>query len=62
MNIILLRLMEYLGHPNPFICAVAYTESDNRRPLISFQNLPKISLLLLPVYLGLFGELSRWQS
>ncbi|KAF7586889.1 serine/threonine-protein kinase M1 [Aspergillus hancockii] len=26
MNIILLRLIEYLGHPNPFICAVAYTE------------------------------------
>ena len=26
MNIILLRLVEYLGHPNPFICAVAYTE------------------------------------
>ncbi|GKZ51429.1 serine/threonine-protein kinase M1, partial [Aspergillus brasiliensis] len=26
MNIILLRLVEYLGHPNPFIGAVAYTE------------------------------------
>ncbi|KAH3484880.1 hypothetical protein KXW98_005867 [Aspergillus fumigatus] len=26
MNIILLRLLEYLGHPNPFICAVAYAE------------------------------------
>ncbi|GIK07921.1 serine/threonine-protein kinase M1 [Aspergillus viridinutans] len=26
MNIILLRLLEYLGHSNPFICAVAYTE------------------------------------
>ncbi|KAF7183700.1 hypothetical protein CNMCM7691_004050 [Aspergillus felis] len=26
MNIILLRLLEYLGHPNPFVCAVAYTE------------------------------------
>ncbi|KAL4888524.1 UVSB PI-3 kinase [Aspergillus ambiguus] len=26
MNIILLRLMEYLGHPNPFISAVAYAE------------------------------------
>ncbi|OJJ33117.1 hypothetical protein ASPWEDRAFT_174541 [Aspergillus wentii DTO 134E9] len=26
MNIILLRLMEYLGHANPFVCAVAYTE------------------------------------
>ncbi|PTU20188.1 hypothetical protein P175DRAFT_0502334 [Aspergillus ochraceoroseus IBT 24754] len=26
MNIILLRLIEYLGHPNPFVCAVAYTE------------------------------------
>ncbi|KAI9373995.1 hypothetical protein BJX61DRAFT_532757 [Aspergillus egyptiacus] len=26
MNIILLRLIEYLGHPNPFICGVAYTE------------------------------------
>ncbi|RAK98040.1 protein kinase MEC1 [Aspergillus ibericus CBS 121593] len=26
MNLILLRLVEYLGHPNPFICAVAYTE------------------------------------
>ncbi|PYI12112.1 hypothetical protein BO78DRAFT_392787 [Aspergillus sclerotiicarbonarius CBS 121057] len=26
INIILLRLVEYLGHPNPFICAVAYTE------------------------------------
>ncbi|KAE8148852.1 protein kinase [Aspergillus avenaceus] len=26
MNIILLRLIEYLGHPNPFVSAVAYTE------------------------------------
>ncbi|KAL2807609.1 hypothetical protein BJX63DRAFT_436875 [Aspergillus granulosus] len=26
MNIILLRLIEYLGHSNPFICGVAYTE------------------------------------
>ncbi|KAL4803894.1 hypothetical protein BDV18DRAFT_166188 [Aspergillus unguis] len=26
MNIILLRLIEYLGHPNPFTCGVAYTE------------------------------------
>lgn len=25
-NIILLRLLEYLGHPNPYICAVAYNE------------------------------------
>ncbi|KAL4902881.1 hypothetical protein BDW74DRAFT_169409 [Aspergillus multicolor] len=26
MNIILLRLVEYLGHPNPFTCGVAYSE------------------------------------
>ncbi|KAL4915148.1 hypothetical protein BDW62DRAFT_203876 [Aspergillus aurantiobrunneus] len=26
MNIILLRLIEYLGHPNPFTCGVVYTE------------------------------------
>lgn len=26
MNIILLRLVEYLGHTNPFVCAVAYAE------------------------------------
>lgn len=26
MNLVLLRLLEYLGHPNPFVCAVAYTE------------------------------------
>ncbi|TQB68311.1 serine/threonine-protein kinase M1 [Monascus purpureus] len=26
MNIILLRLLEYLGHSNPFICAVTHTE------------------------------------
>lgn len=26
LNIILLRLLEYLGHANPYICAVAYTE------------------------------------
>lgn len=25
-NMILLRLLEYLGHPNPFVCAVAYNE------------------------------------
>jgi len=25
-NIILLRLLDYLGHPNPFVCAVAYNE------------------------------------
>ncbi|KAJ5935678.1 hypothetical protein N7466_005225 [Penicillium verhagenii] len=25
-NLILLRLVEYLGHPNPYICAVAYDE------------------------------------
>lgn len=28
-NIILLRLLEYLGHPNPYICAVAYNEVRN---------------------------------
>ncbi|KAL2866806.1 protein kinase MEC1 [Aspergillus lucknowensis] len=26
LNIILLRLIEYLGHPNPFVCGVAYSE------------------------------------
>ncbi|KAL4956177.1 hypothetical protein BDW69DRAFT_181790 [Aspergillus filifer] len=26
MNIIIIRLIEYLGHPNSFICGVAYTE------------------------------------
>lgn len=26
MNIILLHLVEYLGHSNPFVCAVAYAE------------------------------------
>lgn len=26
MNIVLLRLLEYLGHTNPFISGVAYTE------------------------------------
>ncbi|RDW67089.1 protein kinase MEC1 [Aspergillus mulundensis] len=26
MNIILLRLVEYLGHPNPFTCGIAYSE------------------------------------
>ncbi|PYH81420.1 protein kinase [Aspergillus uvarum CBS 121591] len=26
MNIILLRLVEYLGHSNPFVCSIAYTE------------------------------------
>ncbi|KAJ5683180.1 hypothetical protein N7462_006345 [Penicillium macrosclerotiorum] len=25
-NIILLRLIEYLGHPNPYVCATAYNE------------------------------------
>lgn len=25
-NIILLRLLDYLGHSNPYICAVAYNE------------------------------------
>lgn len=25
-NIIYLRLLEYFGHTNPYICAVAYTE------------------------------------
>lgn len=25
-NIILLRLVEYLGHTNPYVCAVAYNE------------------------------------
>jgi serine/threonine-protein kinase ATR len=28
-NIILLRLLEYLGHPNPYVCAVAYNEVSN---------------------------------
>lgn len=28
-NIILLRLVEYLGHPNPYICAVAYDQVRN---------------------------------
>jgi hypothetical protein len=26
LNIILLRLLEYFGHANPYVCAVAYTE------------------------------------
>ena len=26
MNIVLLRLVEYLGHTNPLICGVAYEE------------------------------------
>ncbi|KAL4877252.1 hypothetical protein BJY04DRAFT_230764 [Aspergillus karnatakaensis] len=26
LNIILARLIEYLGHPNPFVCGVVYTE------------------------------------
>lgn len=26
MNIILLRLLEYLGHANPYVCALAYNE------------------------------------
>ncbi|KAL5332264.1 hypothetical protein BJX70DRAFT_393110 [Aspergillus crustosus] len=26
LNIILVRLVEYLGHPNPFVCGVVYTE------------------------------------
>lgn len=26
MNLVLLRLLEYLGHPNPFISAIAHTE------------------------------------
>jgi len=37
MNIVLLRLIEYLGHPNPFTCGVAYTEvyELSRLPLVS---------------------------
>lgn len=31
-NIILLRLLEYLGHPNPYVCAVAYNEVSARIP------------------------------
>ncbi|KAL4869315.1 hypothetical protein BDV12DRAFT_185211 [Aspergillus spectabilis] len=26
LNLILIRLIEYLGHPNPFVCGVVYTE------------------------------------
>ena len=26
MNIILLRFLEYLGHTNPIICAIAFEE------------------------------------
>ena len=26
LNIILLRLLDYFGHTNPYICAVSYTE------------------------------------
>jgi hypothetical protein len=40
-NIILLRLLEYLGHPNPYVCAVAYNEV--RTPEI----IPQITLLLV---------------
>jgi serine/threonine-protein kinase ATR len=38
-NIILLRLMEYLGHPNPYVCAVAYNEVCEAHPYVtlSFQ-------------------------
>lgn len=33
MNIILFRLLEYLGHPNPFVCAAAHTEVRELRGL-----------------------------
>lgn len=36
LNIILLRLLEYLGHANPYICAVAYTEVSRKH---SYHNL-----------------------
>lgn len=34
-NIILLRLLEYLGHPNPYVCAVAYNEVGSPDTLLS---------------------------
>lgn len=34
-NIILLRLLEYLGHPNPYVCAVAYNEVSTPETLLS---------------------------
>lgn len=34
-NIILLRLLEYLGHPNPYVCAVAYNEVSTHETLLS---------------------------
>jgi serine/threonine-protein kinase ATR len=42
-NIILLRLLEYLGHPNPYVCAVAYNEVSNVHLVKSFGPL-KLSL------------------
>lgn len=36
MNIVLLRLTEYLGHTNPLLCGIAYDEvSVNLIPVLS---------------------------
>ncbi|KKA22075.1 Non-specific serine/threonine protein kinase [Rasamsonia emersonii CBS 393.64] len=35
LNIILLRLLEYFGHTNPYVCAVAYTELAKLAQLLS---------------------------
>lgn len=39
MNIILLHLVEYLGHSNPFVCAVAYAEVCIRNCVFSYSTL-----------------------
>lgn len=49
-NIILLRLLEYLGHPNPYVCAVAYNEVGIHQ-IIATPGYPIIKRLKLTLHL-----------
>lgn len=49
-NIILLRLLEYLGHPNPYVCAVTYNEVSIHQ-IIAIPGYPIIKRLKLTLHL-----------
>lgn len=46
-NIILLRLLEYLGHPNPYVCAVAYNEVRGAFPIVTPPIQPTLRIIAL---------------
>ena len=45
LNIILINLVEYLGHTNPLLCSIAYNEVSSQLPTSDFTNFYELSCL-----------------